>query len=150
MAEREGVRVKVVAPRERFISADDLIAAMTPRTRVISVSLVRYNDGSLLEAPRVAAACREQGALLLLDVSQCCGAMPMDPQCAELNRVTEQRSTANQVAVIGAVATGVSAAAFLGAWLFWPKSSAGNIGSSLVLPHLSADRAGIDVIGVLE
>ncbi len=78
MEEREGVKVKIVAPRERFISADDLIAAMTPRTRIISVSLVRYDDGSLLDAPRVAAACHQQGALLLLDVSQCCGAMTMD------------------------------------------------------------------------
>src|SRR5438874_7480379 len=78
MEEREGVKLKIVAPRGRFISADDLIGAMTPRTRVVSVSLVRYDDGSLLDAPRVAAACHKQGALLLLDVSQCCGAMPMN------------------------------------------------------------------------
>jgi selenocysteine lyase/cysteine desulfurase len=78
MEEREGLKLKIVAPRERFISADDLIAAMTPRTRLVSVSMVRYDDGSLLDAPRVAAACRKQGALLLLDVSQCCGALPMD------------------------------------------------------------------------
>jgi selenocysteine lyase/cysteine desulfurase len=78
MEEREGVKLKIVAPRERFISADDLIAAMTSRTRIVSVSLVRYDDGSLLDAPRVAAACHAQGALLLLDVSQCCGAISMD------------------------------------------------------------------------
>ena len=78
MEEREGLKLKIVAPQGRFISADDLIAAMTPRTRLISVSLVRYDDGSLLDAPRVAAACHRQGALLLLDVSQCCGAIPMD------------------------------------------------------------------------
>ena len=78
MEEREGIKVKVVAPRERFLTADDLIAAMTPRTRVVSVSLVRFDDGSLLDAPRVAAACHAQGALLLLDASQCCGALPMD------------------------------------------------------------------------
>jgi cysteine desulfurase/selenocysteine lyase len=78
MEEREGLKLKIVAPRERFITADDLIAAMTPRTRVVSVSLVRFDDGSLLDAPRVAAACHAQGALLLLDVSQCCGALPMD------------------------------------------------------------------------
>jgi cysteine desulfurase/selenocysteine lyase len=78
MEEREGVKLKIVAPRERFISADDLIAAMTPKTRLVSVSMVRYDDGSLLDARRVAAACRKQGALLLLDVSQCCGALPMD------------------------------------------------------------------------
>jgi len=78
MEEREGLQVKIVGPKERFISSDDLIAAMTPRTRLVSVSLVRYDDGSLLDAPRVARACHQQGALLLLDASQCCGAMPMD------------------------------------------------------------------------
>jgi selenocysteine lyase/cysteine desulfurase len=78
MEEREGLKLKIVAPRERFISADDLIAALTPKTRLVSVSMVRYDDGSLLDAPRVAAACHKQGALLLLDVSQCCGALPMD------------------------------------------------------------------------
>jgi len=78
MEEREGVKLKVVSPRERFITADDLIAAMTPRTRVVSVSLVRFDDGSLLEGARVAAACHAQGALLLLDVSQVCGAMRTD------------------------------------------------------------------------
>jgi cysteine desulfurase/selenocysteine lyase len=78
MEEREGLKLKVVAPSDRFITADDLIAAMTPRTRVVSVSHVRYNDGSLLDAAKVAKACHAQGALLLLDVSQSCGAVPMD------------------------------------------------------------------------
>jgi selenocysteine lyase/cysteine desulfurase len=78
MEEREGVKLKIVAPRDRFITADDLIAAMTPRTRVISVSHVRFDDGSLLDAARVSAACHAQGALFVLDVSQSCGAMPLD------------------------------------------------------------------------
>jgi len=78
MEEREGLKLKIVSPRERFITADDLIAALTPRTRMVSVSMVRYDDGSRLDAARVAEACHRQGALLLLDVSQCCGAIPMD------------------------------------------------------------------------
>jgi len=78
MEEREGLNIKVVSPRERFLTADDLIAALTPSTRLVSVSMVRFDDGSLLDAKRVAAACHAQGALLLLDVSQCCGALPMD------------------------------------------------------------------------
>jgi len=78
MEERESVKLKIVAPRDRFITADDLIAAMTPRARVISVSHVRFDDGSLLDASRVAAACHAQGAMLVLDVSQSCGAVPMD------------------------------------------------------------------------
>jgi selenocysteine lyase/cysteine desulfurase len=78
MEEREGLKLKIVSPRERFITADDLIAAITPRTRLVSVSMVRYDDGSLLDAARVADACHKQGVLLLLDVSQSCGALPMD------------------------------------------------------------------------
>jgi selenocysteine lyase/cysteine desulfurase len=78
MENREGVRVKVVAPQGRFITADDLIAAMTPRTRVVSVSHVRFDDGSLLDAARVAAACAADGVLFVLDVTQSCGAVPMD------------------------------------------------------------------------
>jgi selenocysteine lyase/cysteine desulfurase len=78
MEAREGLKLKVVAPREQFITADDLVAAITPQTRLVSVSLVRFDDGSLLDAKRVAEACHAQGALLLLDASQCCGAMPLD------------------------------------------------------------------------
>jgi len=78
MEEREGIKLKIVSPRERFITADDLIAAMTPRTRVVSVSHVRFDDGSLLDSARVAAACRAQGALFVLDVTQSCGAVPMN------------------------------------------------------------------------
>lgn len=76
--ERYGVKLKIVTPRGPFITADDLIAALTPRTRVVSVSHVRFDDGSLLNADRVAAACHAQGALFVLDVSQSCGAVPMD------------------------------------------------------------------------
>lgn len=79
MEEREGLKLKIIEPQDRFITADELIAAMTPKTRVVSVSHVRFDDGSLLEAARVAAACHEQGrALLVLDVSQSCGAVPMN------------------------------------------------------------------------
>jgi selenocysteine lyase/cysteine desulfurase len=78
MEEREGIQLKVVAPRERFLTADDVIAALTPKTRLVSISHVRFDDASMLGASRIAAACHAQGALLLLDVSQSCGGVPMD------------------------------------------------------------------------
>jgi len=78
MEAREGITMKVVAPRDRFLTADDLIAAMTPRTRMISVSMVRFDNAVRLDAARLAAVCHAQGALLLLDVSQCCGGIPLD------------------------------------------------------------------------
>jgi len=80
MEAREGIKVRIVAPRGQFIQADDLIAAMTPGTRVISASHVRFDDGSLLDVPSLAAACKRNGTLLVLDVSQSCGAIPMNVQ----------------------------------------------------------------------
>jgi cysteine desulfurase/selenocysteine lyase len=77
MEQREGLTLKVVEPSERFISAEDLIAALSPKTRLVSVSLTRFDDGSMIDAARLAAACHAQGTLLLLDVSQCCGGIPM-------------------------------------------------------------------------
>ena len=78
MEEREGVKVCVAAQRERWMSADDFIAALTPRTKLVSASLVRFDDGSLLDAAKLSAACHAQDTLLLLDASQSCGAIPLD------------------------------------------------------------------------
>ena len=78
MEAREGITLKVVPPSGPFIAAEDLIAALTPRTRVVSVSMVRFDDGSLLDAKKLASACHAQGALLVLDVSQCVGALPLN------------------------------------------------------------------------
>ncbi len=72
------LQVKIIAPRERFITAVDFLAHISKRTRLVSVSLVRFDDGARLDTQELARACREAGALLLLDVSQCAGAMPMD------------------------------------------------------------------------
>jgi cysteine desulfurase / selenocysteine lyase len=77
MEEREGIKLKVVAPRERFLAAEDILAAITPKTRLVSVSHVRFDTGGMIDAAKVADACHAQGALFVLDVSQSCGAVPM-------------------------------------------------------------------------
>lgn len=78
MEEREGIKLRVIAPQDKFITADDFIAALTPRTRLVSTSLVRFDDAVMIDAARLAEACHAQGALLFLDASQSCGAVPMD------------------------------------------------------------------------
>jgi len=72
------LRVRVVEPRGRFISADDYVEQIGPRTRVVSASLVRFDNGARLDARRVAQACEKVGAALLLDLAQCTGAMAMN------------------------------------------------------------------------
>src|SRR5215471_3365522 len=78
MEEREGISVKVVKAAGVFHTADDFISALTPRTRLAAVSHVRFDDGSMLNAAKLAAACQANGTLLLLDVSQSCGAVSMN------------------------------------------------------------------------
>src|SRR6202048_4256629 len=65
MEKREGIALKIVTPSDRFISADDLIGALSPKTRMVSVSLVRFDDGSMIDAPRLAGAWHAQGGLVV-------------------------------------------------------------------------------------
>jgi cysteine desulfurase/selenocysteine lyase len=78
MEERAGAQLTVVAPRDGTIAAGDVIAAITTRTRLVSLSHARFDTGALVEAARIAAACRASGAWFVLDVSQSCGAIPID------------------------------------------------------------------------
>jgi cysteine desulfurase / selenocysteine lyase len=77
--ERSGkLRMRVFAPRGRFVTADDYIENIGPRTKLVSASLVRFDDGAFLDAARVAKACHAAGGAFLLDMAQCAGAMPLD------------------------------------------------------------------------
>jgi cysteine desulfurase/selenocysteine lyase len=72
------LRVRVVEPRGRFITADDYIAQTGPQTRVVSASFVRFDNGARLDSASVGEACRKVGAALVLDITQCAGSMPMN------------------------------------------------------------------------
>jgi selenocysteine lyase/cysteine desulfurase len=71
------VNVRVIAPRGRFIAAADYAEHLTPKTRLVSASLVRFDNGALLDAAQVAKACHAAGAALLLDITQAAGAVPI-------------------------------------------------------------------------
>ncbi len=72
------LKVQVVEPAGACISEEDFIARLGKNTRLVSASLVRFDDSARLDAARLAAACKSAGALLLLDVSQAAGAVPLD------------------------------------------------------------------------
>ena len=83
--ERRGVVVRLVQPADgRFISADDLLAAVTEKTRLVAASLVGYSDSNLLDAARLGAACQARGVQVFLDASQAVGVLNLrvsDLQC---------------------------------------------------------------------
>lgn len=78
----------MIKPAGRFLAAPDFVAHIGPRTRLISASLVRFDNGAKLDAVSVARACHDTGALLLLDAAQCAGAMPIDVASLEADFVT--------------------------------------------------------------
>jgi cysteine desulfurase / selenocysteine lyase len=77
LAERGWLRLRTVQPRGRFVTAEDFLPHIGAHTRLVSVSLVRFHDGSRLDPRPLADACHRVGAWLALDASQCAGAMPI-------------------------------------------------------------------------
>jgi selenocysteine lyase/cysteine desulfurase len=74
--ERRGVVVRPVEPREgRFITADDLLAALGPKTRLVAASFVAFSSGNRIDVVQLAAGCRERGVLTFVDASQAAGAV---------------------------------------------------------------------------
>ena len=55
-----------------------LLAAIGPRTRLLSVSWVRFQDGLVLDLPRLARGCAERGVDLVVDGIQGAGTLPVD------------------------------------------------------------------------
>ncbi|GMQ54621.1 aminotransferase class V-fold PLP-dependent enzyme [Halopseudomonas aestusnigri] len=74
----QGVRVCSVALGNQPEQA--LINAMTPRTRLLSISSVQYGSGLRMDLERLGQACRERGVLFCVDAIQTLGAQPLDVQ----------------------------------------------------------------------
>jgi selenocysteine lyase/cysteine desulfurase len=78
MADAGRLHVRWLAPRERFITTEEIAAAVTPQTRLVSISHVRFDDGVRVNPRPIADAVHRHGGYLLLDVSQSCGAVPFN------------------------------------------------------------------------
>lgn len=77
-AEQRGATIVRVRPRDPATREDDLLDAITPRTRVVCVSHVHPWTGVALDLTRIGAACRDVDALLFVDGIQALGAIPVD------------------------------------------------------------------------
>lgn len=79
--ERRGVRVREApASDARFVTADDLLAQLNERTRLVAASYVSYSSSNRLDLARLGAACRERGIRLFVDASQAVGAVAFSVQ----------------------------------------------------------------------
>ena len=74
-----GVNVRFVKDRGRFaFDAADVAEALTPRTRVVCVSLVNFGHGSRAPVEEIADICRARDIWLVVDAVQALGAIRVD------------------------------------------------------------------------
>jgi len=75
--EKKGVKVKLVKPNiETF--EDDILSAVTNKTRLIAISHVSFNTGIKVDLKRISKEAKSVGAYTLVDVIQSAGATKID------------------------------------------------------------------------
>lgn len=75
---RKGAEIVVVPSDDGIgVPTERLLAAIDERTRLVPVSHVLFRSAWVQDAAAIARRCREVGALLLLDVYQSAGALPI-------------------------------------------------------------------------
>jgi cysteine desulfurase / selenocysteine lyase len=79
--ERKGVAVKFIRDRGRArFDVDDVEELISPRTRVVCLSLVNFSNGFRAPIEAIADLCRPRGIWLLVDAVQAAGCLPVDVQ----------------------------------------------------------------------
>lgn len=73
-----GVEVRFGEERDGRIDLNELINLIDARTRVVAISLVQYASGFRVDTERLARAARRYDALLVVDVIQAMGVLPID------------------------------------------------------------------------
>ena len=75
-----GARLRFVRSRDGRVEAERYLERIGPRTRVVAVSHVQFATGYRVDLELLAEACRERGAMLVLDAIQSLGVVPLDLQ----------------------------------------------------------------------
>ncbi len=84
--EKQGVRVTFVSPdAEGRIQPDDVLAAVTPETVLISIMHVNNETGTINPIAEIGRIARERGILMHTDAVQSFGKLPIDVQKMNLD-----------------------------------------------------------------
>lgn len=76
--QNQGVETRLVDAAAGHARIEDVIAAMDARTRVVAISAVQYSTGFRYDLRPLGEACQSRDALLVVDGTQCVGALTFD------------------------------------------------------------------------
>ena len=74
----EGVEIDFVKSKNGIITAEDMIHAITPRTKLISISYVQFLSGYRIDLELLGKMCKEKKIILSVDAIQGLGALTLD------------------------------------------------------------------------
>lgn len=77
VAKERGAEIVTVASPGDGDWARAIVAETTPTTKVVAVSTCHWTNGAMVDLVAVGKACREVGAILVVDATQSLGAMPL-------------------------------------------------------------------------
>ncbi len=83
--QEQGVQVHLVKMRENRIAVEDVLASISERTRLVSLSLVEFSTGFRNEIATIARHCHERGVICGIDAAQALGALDIDAQALSLD-----------------------------------------------------------------
>ena len=76
----QGVRLRFVPARDYRIRVEDVLASITERTKLVSLSLVEFSTGYRNDVAAIARLCHERGIVCGIDAMQALGAIDIDVQ----------------------------------------------------------------------
>ena len=76
--QRQGVEIRMVAPRGGSLPVDEMIARIDARTRAVTCATVSFAPGFRTDVATLGAACRERGVMLVVDAAQSVGVLDND------------------------------------------------------------------------
>ncbi|MEX2189535.1 MAG: aminotransferase class V-fold PLP-dependent enzyme [Bacteroidota bacterium] len=82
---RHGVEIDFVKFRGNKVLLEDIEHALTPRTKILSISYVQFLNGFRADLAAIGAMCRRKHVLLSVDAIQGAGAVPIDVQAMNID-----------------------------------------------------------------
>lgn len=66
-------RLNTIPPQEHGLKAEHILSRISSRTQAVVISSIQYSDGAMADLKKIGEACREAGALLIVDAIQSLG-----------------------------------------------------------------------------
>ena len=83
--EEQGVKVEFVNSKDGLVTAEDVIEAVKPGTRLISISYVQFLSGYRIDLKKIGKFCKENEIIFSVDAIQGLGAVTLDVKECNVN-----------------------------------------------------------------